>query len=38
MADDLDLVINFTARAEYRISGMMDRIRVRALIARMMVE
>ena len=38
VADDLDLVINFTARTEYRISGMTDRIRVRALIARMMVE
>ena len=38
VADDLDLVINFTARTEYRISGMTDRIRVRALIARMLVE
>ncbi|MBK9600083.1 MAG: hypothetical protein IPO60_17620 [Flavobacteriales bacterium] len=38
VADDMDLVINFTARTEYRISGMTDRIRVRALIARMMVE
>ncbi|MGB3870838.1 MAG: hypothetical protein WBG34_07885 [Flavobacteriales bacterium] len=38
VADDMDLVINFTARTEYRISGMTDRIRVRALIARMVVE
>lgn len=38
VADDMDLVINFTARTEYRISGMTDRVRVRALIARMMVE
>ncbi|MEO7081354.1 MAG: hypothetical protein ABIY71_07490 [Flavobacteriales bacterium] len=38
VSDDLDLVINFTARTEYRISGMTDRIRVRALIAKMMVE
>ena len=38
VAEDMDLVINFTARTEYRISGMTDRIRVRALIARMMVE
>ena len=38
VADDTDLVINFTAGTEYRISGMTDRIRVRALIARMMVE
>lgn len=38
VADDLDLVINFTARTEYRISGMTDRIRVRALLARMMTE
>lgn len=38
VADDMDLVINFTARTEYRISGMTDRIRVRALIARMLVE
>ena len=38
VADDLDLVINFTARTEYRISGMTDRIRVRALLARMVVE
>ncbi len=29
---------NFTARTEYRISGMTDRIRVRALLARMVVE
>lgn len=38
VADDLDLVINFTARTEYRISGMADRIKVRAFIARMVVE
>lgn len=38
VADEMDLVINFTARTEYRISGMTDRIRVRALIARMLVE
>lgn len=38
VSDDLDLVVNFTARTEYRISGMTDRMRVRALIARMMVE
>lgn len=38
VADDMDLVINFTARTEYRISGMTDRIRVRALMARMVVE
>lgn len=38
VADDMDLVINFTARTEYRISGMTDRIRVRALLARMVVE
>lgn len=38
VADDLDLVINFTARTEYRVSGMADRIRVRALLARMVVE
>lgn len=38
VAEDMDLVINFTAGTEYRISGMTDRIRVRAWIARMMVE
>lgn len=38
VAEDLDLVINFTARTEYRISGMTDRIKVRALLARMVVE
>lgn len=38
VAEDMDLVINFTARTEYRISGMTDRIRVRALLARMMME
>lgn len=38
VADDLDLIINFTARTEYRISGMTDRIKVRALLARMVVE
>lgn len=38
VADDLDLVINFTARTEYRISGVTDRIKVRALLARMVVE
>ncbi len=37
VADDMDLVINFTARTEYRISGMTDRIRVRALIAGMLL-
>lgn len=38
VADDLDLVINFTARTEFRISGMTDRMRVRALMARMVME
>ncbi len=38
VADDMDLIINFTARTEYRISGMTDRIRVRALLAKMVVE
>lgn len=38
VADDLDLIINFTARTEYRISGMTDRIKVRALLAKMVVE
>ena len=37
VADDMDLVINFTAGTEYRISGMTDRIRVRALIAGMLL-
>jgi len=37
VADDMDLVINFTARTEYRISSMTDRIRVRALIAEMLL-
>jgi hypothetical protein len=38
ITDDLDLVINFTSRTEYRIAGMTDRVRVRALLARMVVE
>lgn len=38
VADDLDLIINFTARTEYRISGMTDRIKVRALLAKMVVK
>ncbi len=38
VADDLDLIINLTARTEYRISGMTDRIKVRALLAKMVVE
>lgn len=38
VADDMDVIINFTARTEYRISGMTDRIRVRALLAKMVVE
>ena len=38
VADDLDLIVNFTARTEYRISGMTDRIKVRALLAKMVVE
>lgn len=36
--DDLDLVVNFTARTEYRLTGVADRVRVRALLARMVVE
>ncbi len=38
ITDDLDLVINFTARTEYRVAGTVDKIRVRALLARMVVE
>ena len=36
--DDLDVIINFTARTEYRVVGTTDRLRVRALLAKMVVE
>lgn len=35
---DLDRVINFTARTEYRISTWSEHIRVRALLAKLLVE
>lgn len=38
VTEDLGLIINFTARMEYRISSMAEHVRVRALLARMMLE
>lgn len=37
VADDMDLVIDFTARTEYRISSFTDHWKVRALIAKILV-
>ncbi|MFZ1332804.1 MAG: hypothetical protein WAR83_11460 [Flavobacteriales bacterium] len=38
VTEDLGLIINFTARMEYRISSMAEHIRVRALLAKMLLE
>ncbi len=38
VTDDLDLLINFTARTEYRISSLSDHLYVRALLAKMLME
>ena len=38
VTDDLDRVINFTARKEYRISSISEHVQVRALLARLLVE
>ncbi|HEY0976923.1 MAG TPA: hypothetical protein VGE21_05590 [Flavobacteriales bacterium] len=38
VTDDLDRVINFTARTEYRISTWSEHLTVRALLARLVVE
>lgn len=38
VADDLGLVINFTARKEYRISTWSEHLTVRALLAKLLVE
>lgn len=38
VTEDLGRIINFTARVEYRISSMSEHIRVRALLAKMMLE
>jgi hypothetical protein len=38
VADDLGLVINFTARTEYRISTWTEHLAVRALLSRLLVE
>jgi hypothetical protein len=37
VADDMDLVINFTARTEYRISSLSDHLGVRALLVKMLL-
>ena len=37
ITEDLDLVINFTARKEYRISSFTDHLRVRAILAELML-
>lgn len=38
VADDLGLVVNFTARKEYRISTWSEHLIVRALLSRLLVE
>lgn len=38
VTDDLDRVVNFTARTEYRISTLSEHLAVRALLMRLMVE
>jgi hypothetical protein len=38
VTEDLDRVINFTARREYHISTVGEHVRVRALLAQLMVE
>jgi len=38
VTEDLGRIINFTARMEYRISSMTEHIRVRALLAKMLLE
>lgn len=38
VADDLGLVVNFTARKEYRISTWSEHLTVRALLSRLLVE
>lgn len=38
VTDDLDRVINVTARKEYRISSISEHMQVRALLARILVE
>jgi hypothetical protein len=38
VADDLGLLINFTARTEYRISTWTEHLTVRALLSRLLVE
>ncbi|MBS1580950.1 MAG: hypothetical protein JST66_02000 [Bacteroidetes bacterium] len=37
VADDMDLVIDFTARTEYRISSFADRLRVRAVLVKVLL-
>ncbi len=37
VADDLDLVINFTARKEYRISSYIDHLSVRAILLKVLL-
>lgn len=37
VADDMDLVIDFTARTEYRISTFTDHVKVRALVAKVLL-
>lgn len=37
VADDMDRVINFTARTEYRISSLADHLKVRALLIKMLL-
>ncbi len=38
VTDDLDVLINFTARTEYHISSFSDHVRVRALLAKLILE
>jgi hypothetical protein len=37
VADDMDLVIDFTARTEYRISSLTDHLKVRAVLAKVLL-
>ncbi|MDQ3101319.1 MAG: hypothetical protein M3R08_08025 [Bacteroidota bacterium] len=38
VTEDLDVLINFTARQEYHISSFSDHVRVRALLAKLILE
>ena len=38
VTEDLDVLINFTARTEYHIASFSDHVRVRALLAKLILE